>query len=74
MKRGSDALLDDTTEAGLGLLTAALQRAQAGERDRAALCEPLGHMEAAILSAILDGLADPASIADLRPPQCGGSD
>jgi tetratricopeptide (TPR) repeat protein len=35
----------------------AIQRILSGERDEAALCEPLGYQEAAVIRAILEGIA-----------------
>jgi tetratricopeptide (TPR) repeat protein len=41
-------------------LIAAIQRILSGERDEAALCGPLNYMEAAIIRAILEGIAGAA--------------
>lgn len=48
-------------------LADALDRLLAGERDAEALCQRQGYVQSLILETILQGLADPDSLADLRP-------
>jgi tetratricopeptide (TPR) repeat protein len=50
-------------------LSRALDRILAGERDEASLCEGLGANSAMIVETILQGLADPSSLADLLPQE-----
>ena len=48
-------------------LSRALDRILAGERDETALCEGLESNFAMIIETILQGLADPSTLADLLP-------
>jgi tetratricopeptide (TPR) repeat protein len=48
-------------------LSRVLDRLLAGERDETALCEGLDFTQALIVETIVQGLADPATLADLLP-------
>ncbi len=50
-------------------LVAAIRRVLAGERDADALCENLDLEDSMIVETILQGLADPSTLADLFPPE-----
>jgi tetratricopeptide (TPR) repeat protein len=50
-------------------LARVLDRVLAGERDETALCEGLGSRQALIIETILQGLADPSTLADLLPTE-----
>jgi tetratricopeptide (TPR) repeat protein len=52
---GVEAALDPYGEAWANL-KAAIRRLRRGQRDEAALCEPLGYQEAAVIRAILEGI------------------
>lgn len=54
-------------QSGWTNLVAAIRRILAGERDSDALCEPLDAEDSMIVEAILSGLTDPSSVADLLP-------
>ncbi len=49
--------LDELAEQGWDDLVAAIERILSGERDEAALCESLDYEEAAVIRAILEGIA-----------------
>jgi tetratricopeptide (TPR) repeat protein len=51
-----EPVLEMLAEQGLANLGAAIRRILDGERDEAVLCEPLNHVEAPIISAILRGI------------------
>ncbi|RWX43715.1 hypothetical protein H206_02569, partial [Candidatus Electrothrix aarhusensis] len=51
-----EAGLDELTEQGWDDLVAAIQRILSGERDEAALSEPLDYEDAAVIHAILEAL------------------
>ena len=53
----------------LQALSRVLDRLLAGERDETALCEGLDFQHALLIETILQGLADPATLADLRPTE-----
>jgi len=48
-------------------LVAAIRRILAGERKADALCADLDSQDSMIIETILQGLADPSSLADLMP-------
>lgn len=50
-----------------------LDRLRAGERDESALCEGLDSTPALLIETLLQGLADPATLADLLPTAPPGS-
>ncbi|MCI5163889.1 MAG: tetratricopeptide repeat protein, partial [Candidatus Electrothrix sp. AX5] len=52
-----EAGLDELTEQGWDDLVAAIESILSGERDEAALCEPLDYEDAAVIRAILEGIA-----------------
>ncbi|MCI5132103.1 MAG: hypothetical protein D3904_11415, partial [Candidatus Electrothrix sp. EH2] len=53
-----EAGLDELTEQGWDDLVDAIECILDGERDEAALFEPLDYKEAAVIRAILEGIAD----------------
>ncbi|MCI5180177.1 MAG: hypothetical protein D3911_12815, partial [Candidatus Electrothrix sp. AW3_4] len=53
-----EQILGQTPEHGLVNLAAAILCLLSGERDEAALCEPLNFQEAAVIRAILEGIAE----------------
>ncbi len=52
-----EPLLDEMAEDGWANLVAAIRSILNGERNEAALCEPLNYEEAAIIRAVLEGIA-----------------
>jgi tetratricopeptide (TPR) repeat protein len=54
-------------------LSRVLDRLLAGERDETALCEGLHYDPALLIETILQGLADPATLADLLPTEPPGT-
>jgi tetratricopeptide (TPR) repeat protein len=50
-------------------LVPAIRRVLGGERDADLLCDSLDREDAMIISAILQGLSDPSTLADLQPPE-----
>lgn len=66
-RQALDQLLPTLEQNGWINLVAALRRLLSGERDADALCEGLDLQDSMIVEAILAGIADPASLDDLRP-------
>lgn len=63
------ATLSRMEEDGWTNLVAAINRILAGERNSEPLCEQLDLEDSMIIETILDAIADPATLADLLPPE-----
>jgi tetratricopeptide (TPR) repeat protein len=63
-----DPVLADMAARGWTSLVGALRRILDGERDEDALCASLGAEDSATVAAVLRGIADPATLTDLAPP------
>jgi len=63
-----DGLLDRMAAHGYDDLVAALRRVLDGERDEDCLRTSLNYEHSAIVRAVLRGIADPALLEEIRPP------
>ncbi len=64
-----EQVLDGMKQHGWTNLVTAIRRILAGERDADALCDSLDLEDSMIVETIIQGLADPSTLADLLPPE-----